>query len=161
MLYLPWLGLWLLVVNDIFNNISVISWRLVLLMGETGVPGKNHQPAASHWQTLLHNVVKSHISPWLTTTCSALHTMIHNHLLNIVHHDSQPLVRHSTIIHNQWLSITHHDSQPFAQYNTNWFRTTGSALYTMIHNHWLSIAHYDSYPPAQHNTTTLATTGSA
>jgi hypothetical protein len=25
-----------------FNNISVISWRSVLLVEETGVPGKNH-----------------------------------------------------------------------------------------------------------------------
>ena len=30
-----------------FNNISVISWRSVLLVGETGVPGENHPPAAS------------------------------------------------------------------------------------------------------------------
>jgi hypothetical protein len=26
---------------------------------ETGVPGESHRPAASHWQTLLHNVVSS------------------------------------------------------------------------------------------------------
>ena len=26
-------------------------------MEETGGPGKNHQPVASHWQTLSHNVV--------------------------------------------------------------------------------------------------------
>jgi hypothetical protein len=26
---------------------------------ETGVPGENHRPAASHWQTLSHNVVSS------------------------------------------------------------------------------------------------------
>jgi hypothetical protein len=31
-----------------FNNISVISWRSVLLVEETGVPRENHQPAASH-----------------------------------------------------------------------------------------------------------------
>jgi hypothetical protein len=34
--------------NDIFNNISVISWRLVLLVEDTGVPGENHQPVVSH-----------------------------------------------------------------------------------------------------------------
>ena len=39
-----------------FNNISAKSWRLVLLVEETGVPGRNHQPVASHRQTLLHNV---------------------------------------------------------------------------------------------------------
>jgi hypothetical protein len=38
--------------NATFTNISVISWRSVLLMEETGVPGENHQPVASHWQTL-------------------------------------------------------------------------------------------------------------
>ena len=31
-----------------FNNISVISWRPVLLVEETGVPGENHRPAAFH-----------------------------------------------------------------------------------------------------------------
>jgi hypothetical protein len=29
----------------------------VLLVVETGVPGENHRPVASHWQTLSHNVV--------------------------------------------------------------------------------------------------------
>jgi hypothetical protein len=41
------------------NNISVISWRSVLLVEETGVPGENHRPVASHWQTLSYNVVSS------------------------------------------------------------------------------------------------------
>jgi hypothetical protein len=34
-------------------------WRSVLLVEETRVPGENHQPVASHWQTLSHNVVSS------------------------------------------------------------------------------------------------------
>jgi len=29
-------------------------------MEETGLPGENHRPVASHWQTLLHNVVRVH-----------------------------------------------------------------------------------------------------
>jgi hypothetical protein len=45
--------------NDTFNNISAISWRSVLLVGETRVPGENHRPVASHWQTVSHNVVSS------------------------------------------------------------------------------------------------------
>jgi len=45
--------------NTTFNNISVILWRPVLLLEETGVPGENHRPVASHWQTLSHNVVSS------------------------------------------------------------------------------------------------------
>jgi len=35
-------------VNVTFNNISAISWRSVLLVEETGVPGENHRPVASH-----------------------------------------------------------------------------------------------------------------
>jgi len=31
-----------MVINATFNNISVISWRSVLLVGETGGPGENH-----------------------------------------------------------------------------------------------------------------------
>jgi len=34
------------VFNATFNNISVISWRSVSLVEETGVPGENHRPAA-------------------------------------------------------------------------------------------------------------------
>ena len=38
----------LMVFNATFNNISVISWRSVLLMEETGGPGENHRPVVSH-----------------------------------------------------------------------------------------------------------------
>jgi len=49
-----WFGLvWFIVFNATFKNISVISWRSILLEEETGVP------VASHWQTLSHNVVSS------------------------------------------------------------------------------------------------------
>jgi hypothetical protein len=34
--------IWFMVLNATFNNISVISWRSVLLVEETGVPGENH-----------------------------------------------------------------------------------------------------------------------
>ena len=40
-----------MVFNATFNNISAISWRSVLLVEETGGPGEDHPPAASHWQT--------------------------------------------------------------------------------------------------------------
>jgi len=53
-----WLvGFCLMVFNASSNNFSFISWRSVLLMEEIGVPRENHRPAASHWQTLSHNVV--------------------------------------------------------------------------------------------------------
>ena len=48
-----------MVINATFNNISVILWRSVLLVEETGVPRENHRRVASHWQTLSHNVVSS------------------------------------------------------------------------------------------------------
>jgi len=37
-----------MVSNATLNNISVISWRSVLLVEETGVSGENHRPVASH-----------------------------------------------------------------------------------------------------------------
>ena len=42
-----------IVFHATFNNISVISWRSVLFVEETGVPGE------SHFQSLSHNVVSS------------------------------------------------------------------------------------------------------
>jgi hypothetical protein len=45
--------------NITFNNISVISWRSVLLVEETEVHEENHRPAKSPRQTLSHNVVSS------------------------------------------------------------------------------------------------------
>ena len=43
-----------MVFSATFNNISV-----VILVKETEVPEENNWPAASHWQTLSHNVVSS------------------------------------------------------------------------------------------------------
>ena len=40
-------GFMFMVFNGTFNNISVISWWLVLLVEETRVPDKNHRPVAS------------------------------------------------------------------------------------------------------------------
>jgi len=48
----PWNTLWLIdwfmMFNATFNDISIISWWSFLLVEETGVPGENHQPVASH-----------------------------------------------------------------------------------------------------------------
>jgi hypothetical protein len=38
----------LMVFNATFNNISVIAWRSVLLVEQTGGPGENRKPVASH-----------------------------------------------------------------------------------------------------------------
>jgi hypothetical protein len=50
-----------MVFNATFNSISVISWRSLLLVEESGVLGENHRPTVGHWQTLTHNVVSSRI----------------------------------------------------------------------------------------------------
>jgi hypothetical protein len=39
---------WFMVFNVTFNNISVIAWRSVLLVEETGGHEENHRPVASH-----------------------------------------------------------------------------------------------------------------
>jgi hypothetical protein len=57
-----------MVFNATFINISVISWQSILLMGEAGVPGENHGPAACNvlkaFSLLIHVrlVVKRKIS---------------------------------------------------------------------------------------------------
>ena len=42
-----------------FNNISAILYQSVLLVEETREKEENYRPAASHWQTLSHNVASS------------------------------------------------------------------------------------------------------
>ena len=48
-----------MVFNATFNYTSAISLRSVLLVEETGVPGENNRPVASHRHSLSHNVVSS------------------------------------------------------------------------------------------------------
>jgi len=42
-----------------FNNISVISWRSVLLVEETGVSGENHRPAEKSYFSKTINEAES------------------------------------------------------------------------------------------------------
>ena len=53
-------GLWYMVFNTTFKNISDISRRSVLLVEETG---ENRRSVTSHWQTLSHNIVSCRL-PW-------------------------------------------------------------------------------------------------
>jgi hypothetical protein len=48
-----------MVFNATFNNISVILCPSALMVEDTRVPGENHRPDASHWQTLSRNVVSN------------------------------------------------------------------------------------------------------
>ena len=46
-----------MVLNATFNNISAISWRSVLLVEETRVPGENYRPVASQlYHIMLYRV---------------------------------------------------------------------------------------------------------
>ena len=42
------MGFGVMMSNATYNNISVVSWRSVLLVEETTVPGEKHRPVASH-----------------------------------------------------------------------------------------------------------------
>jgi len=49
------LNVYYIYIQQYFRYIMAVSF----IGGGTGVPGKNHWSAASHWQTLSHNVVSS------------------------------------------------------------------------------------------------------
>jgi hypothetical protein len=65
-----------MVFDATFNDISAILWWLVLLVEENWVPGENHKPVASHWQTLC---CIEYTSPWtgfeLTTLLAIAYTI--------------------------------------------------------------------------------------
>jgi len=63
-----------MVFNATFNKISVISWRWVLLVEETGGPGKNHRHVVSPWQTLSHNV--EHLAPLFIVFCESIVSLL-------------------------------------------------------------------------------------
>ena len=60
------------------HNISFISWRSVLLVEEIRVPRENNRPAASHWQTLSHNVVHRALSRSGTHNISGDRNRLHS-----------------------------------------------------------------------------------
>jgi hypothetical protein len=51
-----------MVFNATFNNISIISWRSVLLVEETGVPGENHRPQKQQMRSSTHKFSKRPVS---------------------------------------------------------------------------------------------------
>jgi hypothetical protein len=54
-----------MVFNSIFNNISYSRGTQFYRVEETGVPGENHRPVASHRQTLSRNVIFTHKNVFL------------------------------------------------------------------------------------------------
>jgi hypothetical protein len=91
-----------MVFDAIFNNISVISRWSVLLVENTGVPGKNHRPVANHWQTLSHNVVSSH---WQTLS----HNVVSNHWQTLSHNvvSSHWQTLSHNVVSNHWQTLSH------------------------------------------------------
>ena len=61
-----------MVFNATFINISAISWRSVLFVEKTGVPGESQQPAAKHSQTVSHNVVSSTLRRGNEQSCTCM-----------------------------------------------------------------------------------------
>ena len=50
-----------MIFNATFNNISITSWRSVVLVEETEIARENRWHVTSHWQTLSHNVVTTRV----------------------------------------------------------------------------------------------------
>ena len=61
-----------MVLNTLFNNISVIPWRSVLLVEITTVSGENSRPVTSHWQTYHVMLYLKYTSPWIVLKLTTL-----------------------------------------------------------------------------------------
>ena len=55
---------WVMVFKTTFNNISVISWRSVLLVEETGVSGENHRQVTDNFYHIMLYQVHLTCATW-------------------------------------------------------------------------------------------------
>jgi hypothetical protein len=102
--------------NVTFINISVISWRSVLMVEDIEVPAENHRPVASHWQTCIE-----YTSPWTgfkLTTLVVIGTNVHV-VVNPTTIRSRPgrHLRPSVIITN--VPICHNINDSFTECDIN------------------------------------------
>jgi hypothetical protein len=88
-LYLQRARVRVMVFNATINKIAVKSWRSVLLVGETGMPGDNQRPAESHWK--LYHIVSYRVHlAWgfklttlvvIWTDCIVSYKYNHHHMI--------------------------------------------------------------------------------
>ena len=104
-----------MVFNATFNNISVISWRSVLLVVETG---ENYRPVASHWQTL-----------WLLLICFAQNRIFIASHISVCTFRAMLLRKIHSCKTNPWLSIYLSSVMLDLQYCCRHLRCTSVPLY--------------------------------
>jgi hypothetical protein len=105
----------LIVFNAIFNNISVISWRSVLLMEKIGGPGENYRPVASHWETY-----------------------------NIAYDSAQMMLRSGLWFSPKWCYGQAYDSAQMILRSGLWFGPNDTTARLMNHPKWCYGHAYDS-----------------
>jgi hypothetical protein len=93
-----------MVFNATFSNISGISWRSVLLVEETRVPGENHRHFASRWQIKLYHFMLYRVHCRNRMVVGFTHTCA----INVYHHWG----RHGRMVvrftHTCAISVYHH-----------------------------------------------------
>jgi hypothetical protein len=109
---------WCIMLSKVVVNHSLLcwasgceSWFIMLSMWLWIMVCYANPSGCESWcimlSTMTHNHPDQYITPWLTTTGSVWHTMIHNHWFIITRHKSQPLAQHNNpwVIRSQWLLI--------------------------------------------------------
>ena len=126
-----------MVFNATFNNISVISWQSVLLVEETGVPGENHRPVASHWQTSSHNVTWTE-DPSVVTAVLHLRITWHSSFIEIFNTNNQLALGLVTMVTCEINSSFYQNSYSFVKVHENAILCcfTHSNYYFQVLQHW-------------------------
>jgi hypothetical protein len=70
------IGSCFMVINATFNNISVISWRSVLLVEETGVHGENHLKSQVIYKLYHILLYREYITDYIGSCKSNYHTIM-------------------------------------------------------------------------------------
>jgi hypothetical protein len=135
----------------------------------------------SQWLLIMVCFTEPVNTPWLITTGSVNHTMIHNHWLSIAHHDSQPLARNTmprfttfgSVCYTEAVVVNHgvlywsSGCESWCVFLSQWLWIMGYYTERVVVNHggiyWASgcIAHHDSQPLAQHDSPWFTATGSS